>query len=193
MSKVWLQSLEAAEYTEAVIVTEMEPHLDTYLAVMSCQRLTGRFPETTLEIRSRHLPADYFDVGGMFIVSERVKAVLDEFAVPAEYFLLRIMRRSSRPVGQRFYFCNLLDCVAGLDLARGKYTFWKKPGFADHVQKVRKLAIDEPKVASYPLFRLAKCSPNIVCASDQLADRIRELRLTGMRFVVPEEWRFGAG
>jgi hypothetical protein len=191
MTKIWTQSAEPREFTQAAFINDIEENLDAYMAVMGCQSLTGRLPNTSLKIRSRHPPADYFEIGGMFIVSARVKAILDEFRVHAEFFPLRIEFKGAEFTETAFYFCNILDCVEGFDLARGKYIFSKKPGFTDRIKEIRKLVIDEAKVMPYDLFRMAKCSPDIICASDKLARSIVDRRLTGMVFVEPKDWRFG--
>lgn len=191
MTKIWTQSPDQYDYTEARVLNDMGEHLDVYMAVMGCQSMTGRFPTTSLEILSDHPPSDYFDVGGMFIVSKRLKTVLDSFSVHAEFFAVQIVHDGFELTESEFYFCNILDCIEGFDLARGKYTYWKKQGFTDHIQKIRKLVIDESRVEPYDLFRLAKCSPNIICASDRLISKIVEQQLTGMKFIEPKDWRFG--
>ncbi|MBN9121749.1 MAG: hypothetical protein J0I06_21855, partial [Planctomycetes bacterium] len=90
-------------------------------------------------------------------------------------------------------YCNILDVVECLDHDRGEYTYWEKTGFTDHVDAIKRLAIDEEKAAGHDLFRIAKGGEYIVCASDRVADRIAERELTGVRFVEPCDWQFGCG
>jgi hypothetical protein len=169
----------------------MEANAETYLAVKCCDTMAGRIPKMRLEILSNNPPADYFDVGTLFVASEHLKAVLDEFKVHAEFLPLHIIYDGKEYTERNFYFCNILDCVECLDFTRGKYTFWKKPGFTDEVDKIKNLAIDEKKASGHNLFRIAKGAEYIVCASDRLAGRIEDLKFTGMRFVEPKDWRFG--
>lgn len=189
MTKIWKQAWESEEeYTHALLLNKAA--VGTYMDVNSCKSMVGRFPNTRLKILSGHPPTDYFDVGGMFIVSEPLKSVLDEFHVHVEFFLLQIKYQGKKYTKHSFYFCNILDCVDAFDLKQGEYTFWQSSGFTDHIEKIKKLEIDENKALPYHLFRMAKCSPDIVCASDALAMRIVESHFTGMRFIEPEKWTF---
>lgn len=187
MTKIWREASDSEQYTEAQIL-DMENHLDAYMAVMGCQSMKGHFPDTTVKILTDDPPTDYFDSGGMFIVSNRLKSVLEQWKVHCEFFRLHILYRGKDYKEHDFYYCNLLDCVECLDLTHGEYTYWDNPEFADHVDKIKKLAIDEKKAAAYALFRIAKGGEHIVCVNDGLATRIEELHLTGVRFVSPEDW-----
>ena len=187
MTKIWCQS--ANEHTQARIVSE--EWFESGFSVFDFKPARGQFSDLTLKITSARLPADFFEPGTMFVVSGRLKSVLEEFNVHAEFFPLRIIYRGREYTERTFYFCNILDCVECLDLARGKYTFWKKPGFTDRVDKIRKLVIDEKKAAGHDLFRIAKGGEYIVCVSDRVASRIAEQQLTGVRLIEPKDWRFG--
>ncbi len=187
MTKIWRESSEPDGSTEAQILG-LEDHLGIYMAVMGCRSMAGQFPRTSVEILSDHPPTDYFETGGMFVVSEKLKSVLDEFKVNCEYFHLQVVYHESEFTHKNFYFCNILDCIECFDLVRGEYTFWEKPGFRDRVDKIKKLAIDEEKVADHDLFRIAKGGEYFVCASDRLASRITDLHLTGMVFRGVADW-----
>jgi hypothetical protein len=187
MTKIWSHVVEEEEYTEARIVRLEEFESD--FSVFHCMPVPGKFPNTTLELIWGYPPADFFEPGTVFTVSDRLKSVLEEFHVRAEFFPLRVIHRGGEYTERAFYFCNILDCVECLDLERGEYTFETKPGFADHVSKIRKLAIDETKAARHDLFRIAKGGECIVCTSDRVASRIVERQLTGMKLVAPEDWR----
>jgi hypothetical protein len=193
MTKIWVRSDDPDEYTEAQNL-DIKAYAHAYLEVKPCGSLAGRFPPNTrLELLTDHAPPDFFEVGTLFVVSERLRAVLSEYKVHAEFFPLRVIHEGAEYTERRFYFCNVLNCLECFDLARGKYTFWKKPGFTDHVKAIKKLAIDEAKASGHDLFRIAKGGEYIVCASDRVASRVVERRLTGVRFIEPRDWRFGCG
>jgi hypothetical protein len=189
MTKIWTQSYEPTQLTDARILDDTSANLEVYMAVMSCESMAGRFPKTTVEILSAYPPADYFEIGGMFIVSEQLKSVFEEFKVHAEFFELQIVSNSLTTTVNSFYFCNILDSIRGFDLKRGKYTYSKTPGFSDYIKAVKNLAINEAVVAPFHLFRMDRCSPNIICSSEALANRIVDLKLTGMIFVEPSKYR----
>lgn len=192
VTKIWVQAKGAEERTEARFLNNPDEHLDVYIGVIGPESLMGRFPSTSIEIVSSDHPlADYFEFATMFIISDRLKSVFDEFNVGCEYFQLHVMRDGVELVERKYYFAHILEFIDAFDLENGKYTFWKSPEFADHIKTIKKLRIDESKAHNHDLFRLNKCSPVIFCVSDRLANRIEELKLTGMRFVEPKKWRFG--
>ena len=189
MSKVWCQSGAEEEFTEAEIISEQ--WFETDFSFTACKPAPWRSLDMTLELRWDYPPADYFEPGTVFTVSDRLKAVLDEFNAPAEYFPLRVLQHGREYTERTFYFCNILELVECLDLKRGEYTFWKKRGFTDHVDKITRFAINERAAAGHDLFRIAKGAEYLVCVSDRVARRVEERRLTGVRFLAPEDWRFG--
>ena len=189
MTKIWREAWDSEVYTRALLHETGNPP-GAYMDVNSCKPMKGRFPKTQLQILSEHPPTDFFVVGGMFIISKALKIVLEEFTVHAEFFPLLIEYQDKQYTERRFYFCNILDEVEAFDFEKGDYTFWESEGFTDHIHKIRKLVINEQAASAYHLFRMAKCSPDIVCVSDRLAERITESGFTGMKFVAPEEWSF---
>jgi hypothetical protein len=191
MTKVWCQSLEEQSYTEARIAAE--EWFAYPFSVFDCSPAPGASPEITLEISTPHPPADFFQPGTLFTVSDRLRAALEEFDVRTEFFPLRVLYGGAEYTERAFYFCNILDCVECLDLARGEYTFETKPGFTHLVHLIRKLAIDERKAAGHDLFRIANGGECTVCVSDRLASRIADGKLTAVRFVEPQDWHYGSG
>jgi hypothetical protein len=189
MTKVWCQSAVEEEYTEARIVSEQ--WFGTDFSVFDCKPAPWRSLDMTLELRWGHPPADFFEPGTVFTVSNRLKQALDEFRVQAEYFPLRVLRRGREYTERTFYFCNILIMLECFDLKRGAYTFCKKRGYRDYVDKIKRLAIDEGKAAGHDLFRIAKGGEGIVCVSDRVASRIAEGGFTGVRLVEPQDWQYG--
>jgi hypothetical protein len=190
MAMVWCRSADEREYTEARIASEA--WFQYGHNVFACEPARRPFPGITLELRWRHPPADFFEPGTLFTVSDRLKAVLEGAGARAEFLPVRVTRRGKEVAGRSFYFCNVLDLVDCFDLDRGEYTFETKPGFTDVVRQVRRLVIDEQKAAGHDLFRIARGGECIVCTSDRVAAAITDAKLTGVRMVRPEDWKFGA-
>lgn len=189
MAKVWCRSGAEEEYTQARILSEQ--WFESDFSVFDFKPAPWASLDMTLEVYSEHPPADYFEPGTVFTVSDRLKATLDEFEVRAQFFPVRVVYDGRDYTERAFFFCNLLDRVECLDLNRGEYTFWKKPGFTDHVDAIKRLAIDESKAAGHDLFRIAKGAEYIVGVSDRVASRIDQQRHTGVRLVEPSDWSFG--
>jgi hypothetical protein len=190
MSKIWSVDPDSEHYTTGRNLSLAE-NPDGYWKITEAVSLAGRFPDTTIEITSDHTPADHFVVGGIFIVSDRLKSILEQSKVRAEYFPLHVVFEGKDYTDRRFFYCNLLEEIECFDFQHGKCTMWKKPGFTDRIKTIKKLAIDDKKASLHPLFRLAKCSPTIVVANDDLAEKIVESECTGIRLIRPEKWKFG--
>jgi hypothetical protein len=186
VTKLWSHVVDEEEYTEVRIVSD--EWFAAGIGVFDCMPVQGRFPDVTLELRWKSPPADFFQAGTLFTVSDHLKSVLEEFPIRAEFFPVKVVRQGGGYVERAYYFCNILDCVECFDLTRGKYRFWEKPGFTDRVDRIEELVIDEDKAAGHDLFRIAKGGEYIVCVSDRVASTIAERQLTGMRLVNPEDW-----
>ena len=179
MAKVWCQAAAEEENTQAQILSEQWFKSD--FSVFAFEAAPWTSLDMTLEVYSEYPPADYFEPGTVFTVSDRLKAMLEEFKVRAEFFPVRVAYEGRDYTERAFFFCNILDCVECLDLNRGEYTFWKKPGFTDRVDAIKRLALDESKVAGHDLFRIGKGAEYIVGVSDRLGSRIAQQRYTGVR------------
>jgi len=189
MTKVLIQGLER-HYTK-VAIQDMDRHLDVHMETASCVALADRFPLTTVEIETDSIPDDYIEAGSLIIVSGRLKVVMEEMGVHAEFIRLRMTRDGKEYTNQEFYFCNILDCVDCFDYKRGVFKFCSKPGFTSEIDSVERLAIDEAKAASHVLFRLGNGLEYIICVSDALAERLKASGYVGMKLVEPEDWFFG--
>ncbi|WP_254510900.1 imm11 family protein [Anatilimnocola floriformis] len=140
-----------------------------------------------VEIRSRRLPPDWFCPSGMFVVSQRLKTLLEEWKVLAEFIEIQLVNSKKRPItSDGFFLCNILDAVDCFDFTRGKSTLYDSP--VKRIDRLKKLVIDEKKAASHNLFRLATGVEALAFASDGLADAIIQRGMTGMRFIRPEDW-----
>lgn len=185
MTKIWRKSVSETDHTQAKIISD--EWFESGISVFDCAPLQGPFPDVVLQVRSGYPPNDFFEPGTLFTVSDRLKSVLCEFNIHAEFFPVRIIYKCKEYFEQTFYFCNILNCVDCFDLSQGEYTFEARSG---DVKDIRKLALNEEKILGHDLFRIAKGGEYIVCVSDRVATGIMEARLTGMRFVAPEEWTF---
>jgi hypothetical protein len=183
MTKIWRK--DSNNYTEASILDEDS---DRILPTMQCKSLKRIFKSTIIKIRSKRPPVDYLNVDSLFIVSEKLKSILEEFQVPSEYFQLDVIFKGKKYTGQQFFFCNIMDCIACLDFNQGEYEFEVKPGFTDHVRKIKTLAIDEAKVKGHHLFRNIKGVGSLVFASDSLAEKIVSTNCAGVKFNGVENW-----
>lgn len=190
MTKIWQDAWDSDNWTQGQIL-ELDQNLGFYLEVMGCWSKAGRFPETTIEIRSEAPPTDCFTSGSMLVVSGRMKGVLEEIGAHCEFFRLKVVYREKFYEAIEYYYCNILDSVDCFDLDHGEYVLSDSPGFEDHVHRIHKLVLREDIASQYDLFRIAKGGGHIVCVSDRLADRIVERKITGIKLLTQENYGYG--
>jgi hypothetical protein len=191
MTMVWKHSQEDKSRTEGVIDrknTDWISYHDETLGVSRRAMGDSLKPATIELIEPDHPPDDYLWASGMFVVSDRLKQLMEQFSVHAEFLDVRILIAGAEYTDQKFYCCNILDAVDCFDHNRGECTFHESEGFTDHIDKIAKLAIDETKASSYHLFVIAKGGEYITCASNSLVDAIQASGVTGIMFVEPEAW-----
>lgn len=192
MVKIWRPDLDYGYAEGGIVDNEQGSTFESvYLNSPTGQKIQGAFSNLKMQISTEppNVRIDYFTCGALLMVSDALKAVLEEFRVSAQYISFGILV-DGKPSDRAFFCCNILDTIECLDFDRGEYTFWQKAGFSDHVDRIKKLAIDENKVVGYHLFRIAKGAEYLICVSDILANRIAEAGFCGIRFVSPEEWSF---
>lgn len=181
MTKLWRQDTRKGRFTNG------DPVPLPDVPYMNGVPLTGIFPSpVTIKIKTRQLPNDYFFVG-LFVVSERIKRLLEEFNVIAEYFPLQIEYRGAPYTEREFYFANIIDHVDCFDFSNSVYTLHERD--SNSVSRIETLAIDESKTAGHHLFQVARVSDLIICASESLAKRIEAADVTGVVFVPVDMWK----
>ncbi len=189
MVKLWRQDARVERYTTAGFSDESMEALDASGENYGgAAPLSDQFPKLTIRIRTRHAPDDYFTVGILFVASEGIKRILEEFNVKAQYFQLDVIYRRKPYLKRRFFFVHLLDYVDCFDFDRSQYAMETKKGWPDRVKTIEMLAIDESKAAGYDLFILDKVRDLVRCASDELAARVENSGMTGVEFVPPSMW-----
>jgi len=183
MIKVWKADTETEHvYTNAALLNPRD-FLD--VKTMTGEPLLGRFPTPRIRVDSEYLPADYFQAGPLFMVSEKLKSVLQEFSLRVELHPVDVDFRGAAPVDPRYYFLNILDEAACLDRTASKYSEMK-----GYVGDIKKLVIDETKTVGMNLFRLAKAYQFIVLVGEPLAHAIQSSGVRGVRLIEPSAFRW---
>lgn len=189
--KLWRPDLDYG-YAEGGIAEDQQGSAfeEVYLGTHHGEPVLGQFSNLKMEISLDPPDAqpDYFTCGTMLMVSEPLKALLEEFTLNVQYIPFDIIPEGKEVPDRVFYYCRILDVVECFDFDRGEYTFFQKEGFYDRVDQIKKLVIDEKKADGYHLFRIAKGGERFICVSDALANRIEEGGFRGIKFVPPEEW-----
>ena len=182
MTKVWKADTENERYYTRTALLNVKEFL--HVRTMSGAPLAGRFPGARIRITSDDPPADYFTAGTLFIVSERLKAVLEDCGARVELFPVEVTFQDA-PTDSRYYFVNILDEADCLDRAASKYSEQ-----AGYVGDIKKLVLNESQTGNKPLFRLAQAYQFVVLVSEPLAAAIEAAHVTGVRLIEPSAWRW---
>lgn len=182
-TKVWKADYEnELAYTRASLVNVKDFRR---IKTMTGEPLAGVFPGAQVRIESNDPPADYFTAGTLFIVSSRLKAILEGFSVRVEPYPVDVTYHGVLYKEAQYFFLNILDEADCLDRTAARYA--EKSGY---VGDISKLVIDESKVTDKHLFRLAKAYQFVVLVSASLAGAVEGAGITGVRFVEPSAWRW---
>lgn len=159
------------------------------LQTMGGVSLAGKFPDLTLEMQDGHEAppglVDYFKVGLLHVVSERLKAVFSSHSAELEYFPTVVMYNGSATVDE-YFVANPLKRVRALDLANSDVDLDSELGDA---RSVRKLVLDE---SSFSGLRLAVIDEiQRVGVLHEIALAVESAGCTGCSFVSPATVRYG--
>lgn len=119
------------------------------------------------------------------LFSPRLREALDAGGVDnIEYFPARVLNRSTGE--QRPYFAaNVIGLLRAMD--RDQSQFMPYEDNPDVALTIDRLVIDDSRFDGLRLFRLAEFDLLIV-VQDALKERLEQLALVGVDFVVPEDW-----
>jgi hypothetical protein len=137
-----------------------------------------------IRLESAQPPDDYFCIGTMFVVSERIKRVFDDTGVHAEYFQIPVVFPRGRKVKKIYYYANVLAIADCLDWKRSKYTLSPR----GNAEFIKKICLVETKVPKDPLFYVAKTIARVLCAHDSLVAALNDAECVGPTFATPEDW-----
>lgn len=128
-------------------------------------------------------------VGGIqtfIVVSARFRGVLTEAGVTAvEYHPARLVCSADGATDDDYWVLNVLAKVTALDWERADVEVF--PGTTDVVSWVERLALREEALQGHHLVRLAEVPPLVLVSAD-LKRRIETAGLSGVGFLVPDEY-----
>lgn len=182
MTKIWCDDFDDDTYTDAKI-EDVRSFIGIPLA--SGRPLGDRFPKgTRVRIRSSGPPADFFMAGPMFVISEKMKTVFEQFHAKVEYFTLEARGVPQTALDSAYYFANLIEVVDCFDWERAEFT--EEGGFATDIER---LVFKASAIGDQPLFRVARTISSVVATSDALAALAQERGCSGVIFCDPSQWR----
>lgn len=180
--KIWCSDFRDSIYTDAFLMDGLRY---SRIDMMFGHSVQTDFPaDASIQVRSKRPPSDFFEAGSFPVVSARIRAILDDHKVVAEYMPVALRDQK----GESFtgsWFCFNVTAVADC-LDREKSQFTRKGMWATGIKRV---AIDENKCSSQPLVLAAKTNPYLLVVQDNLASEIIGAGCSGVVFRDQQNWR----
>ena len=151
--------------------------------------LAGKFPDLTLLAKDGHEAplgmVDYFKVGLLHVVSERLKSVLESQGAEMEYFPVSVVYAGD-PTEEAYFVANPLKRVKALDLAKSDVKLDEELGDAIWVKK---LVIDESSFSGIKVAVIDEIQR--IGLRQEIAQAVELAGCTGCSFVDPISVRYG--
>lgn len=116
---------------------------------------------------------------GWFLVSEKLKSILDEVNTTIQYLSVQIVEKDSGEELKGYHIANILTVVNALCLRRCTKGF----GFGRLFRDIIKYAIYEKKVGDADVFKLGKGEELPIFVSEKFKNCFEEHKLTGIDFL----------
>lgn len=159
------------------------------LQTMGGVSLAGKFPQLTLEMQDGdEAPpglVDYFKVGLLHVVSERLKAAFSSHSAELEYFPAVVMYNGSA-TAVKYFVANPLKRIKAIDLENSDVDLDSELGDA---RSVRKLVLDESRFSGIRLAVIDEIQR--VGLQHEIALAVESAGCTGCSFVSPATVRYG--
>lgn len=149
--------------------------------------LAGKFPEQQFEYSFSERPyglVDYFEVGMLTVVSEKLKLVLESAQAEVEYFPVTVWYRR-KPATVQYFAINPLVLLKAVDLARSKLEIDERLGLCESIEE---LVLDESKFAGLKLAMIDEIGR--IGVQQELAEKIVAAGCIGCAFVEPITLRY---
>lgn len=159
------------------------------LKTMGGISLAGKFPELTLVVQDGYEAppglVDYFKVGLLHVVSERLKAVFSSHNAELEYFPAIVMYNGSATDG-KYFVANPLKRIKAIDLENSDVELDDELGDALWVEE---LVLDESCFSGIKLAVIDEIQR--VGLQPEIALAVESAGCTGCSFVSPAAVRYG--
>ena len=142
------------------------------------ERIVGSFPLLRFRSEGNFEIPDYFKYGVLFIVSDRLKSIIEKYCTELQVFEVDF-EHNGKPLD--YFVIHLLDDV--------DFISEKESGAVlednGYIEEIERLVIDESKIADKNLITTGKYLAHLVIVSEELKDDISASGCVGVRFVQP--------
>lgn len=189
---IWHRASREFLPCEANVLNSMEL-FEFGLRTLICRSAPQLMESPILQITACELLPDFVQPIGWFIVSRRLRQIIESFDVPGEFFRCELRSDHQPASAVEYFFFNILDSVECFDFEASEYRM------ATHgVDGISRLVLNDEQPVGHHLFRVGQIpSPQhnpravqavLICASEQLARAVIAAGCTGVHFVLPKDY-----
>lgn len=117
-----------------------------------------------------------------FVVSEKLKTVLDALNTKIQYFKVKITEKSTEQPLENYYVANIISLVNALCIENSTYFKTQINGIGT-VYSISKYAIYEDKANGFDIFKLTGHQEIPIFVSEKFRIMILDQKITGMEFL----------
>ncbi len=179
---IWCVDYSDSTYTDAAMqdVTRFRG-----MKFFRGEKLEGQFPpDATVEVRTNRSPTDSFRAGVFWIISGRLRTILESNDVEAEYFSVRLVDTKGKKFDGSWWCFNPTLVLDWFDWSHSEYV--AEQNFATEIKAIR---AKSEVLQGVPLAVAERTIPALVVVSDDLAGTIAENHCTGVVFREPNQWK----
>lgn len=136
------------------------------------------------DVPGKNIPDIVSNVLGLFMVSKRLKAILESHCGPdIEFLRFELVNHKRKVAASDLYLANVLGSVDCVDMGK---TLGSRSALDDHqFRKIRRLVLDEERIPEgKPVFRL-RANPALIAVSGSVRSDMENAGISGAEFVSP--------
>lgn len=122
---------------------------------------------------------------GAPVVSEKLKKVLDDLGVTAQYFPASIAEKRSAQPRQGYYVMNIIGLVDCIDFAASDLEVEEEDGEVVDIEEVSTMVLKEESFGD--IYRMHMFE-RVIVLEGRIADNLQRLGVSGMKLIKPEKW-----
>jgi|GEM_PF-3275455 hypothetical protein len=180
--KIWCETFDDKNYTDAKM-----SDLTKLRGVKLLRGAIGSkaFPsDVYVEIRSSTRPTDFFRAGIFWIISAKLRSLLDSHNVESEYFPVGLRNKRGQELEGNWFCFNPTLILDWFDWSDSRFKM--EQNFATEIKKLK----SKPDgIGRHPLAVAARTIPVLIALSDELARDIIECGCTGVVFRDIKDWK----
>lgn len=130
-----------------------------------------------------YLATDYLaNDKGWFVVSEKLKNVIDNLNTDIQYFPVRVVEKSTNEILMGYYVANILRVVDALCIEKSKY-FTTEIEEIGTIYTVSKYGIYQAKTNNSDVFKLANRQEIPIFVSEKFVNAINDNAISGISLI----------